>query len=85
VFLPRGAVWVSDFVDQAAAFPNAAHDDMVDSASQALGYLLFSSGVTEVPELPEGEQLVVREEEAFLNPDTLFNPYNELPKGVFDL
>lgn len=85
VFLPRGAVWVNDFVDQAAAFPNAAHDDMVDSASQALGHLLFSSGVTEVPELPEGEQLVVREEEAFLNPDTLFNPYNELPKGVFDL
>ena len=82
VFLPRSAPWVSDFVDQCAAFPNAAHDDMVDSASQALAYLLYSSGVTEIPELPEGEQLVVREEQAFLDGDKLFNPYDDELSGL---
>ena len=79
VYLPRGAAWVSDFVDQASAFPNAAHDDMVDSMSQGLSYLLYSSGETEVPELPEIEQYVVREEKAFLDTDTLFNPYDDGP------
>ena len=77
VFLPRSAPWVSDFVDQCAAFPNASHDDMVDSASQALAYLLYSSGVTEVPELPEYEQLATNEEQQFLDGDKLFNPYGQ--------
>ena len=75
-FLPRSAPWVGDFVDQFAAFPNAPHDDMVDAASQALTYLIYSSGVTDLPELPEEEQFVRREEEAFLAPETLFNPYD---------
>jgi predicted phage terminase large subunit-like protein len=82
VFLPRSAPWVSDFVDQASAFPNAAHDDMVDSMSQALTYLIYSSGVAEVPELPEEEQLVVREEKAFLDTNTLFNPYDTDPASL---
>lgn len=77
VFLPMGAVWVNDFVDQFSAFPNAPHDDMVDSASQALTYLLYSSGITDIPELPEEEHYVIREEKAFLDSDTLFNPYEE--------
>jgi len=76
VFLPVGAPWVSDFVDQSSAFPNAAHDDMVDSMSQALAYLLYSSGETDIPPLPDGEQLVVAEEEAFLDGDRLFSPYS---------
>jgi hypothetical protein len=29
----------NDFVDELASFPNGAHDDMVDSATQALNYL----------------------------------------------
>lgn len=42
VWLPQAnlAPWVLNFVDEAAAFPNGAHDDMVDSASQALRRLL---------------------------------------------
>ena len=79
VYLPRAAVWTSEFIDQASAFPNAAHDDMVDSASQALSYLIYSSGATEVPELPEGEQYVVMEEKAFLDNEILFNPYDDGP------
>lgn len=77
VFLPVGAPWVSEFVDQCAAFPNSAHDDMVDSMSQALGYLLYSSGVSELPEPTEEERVVQNEERAFLDADTLFNPYGE--------
>ena len=30
VLLPKNAGWVGHFIDQVAAFPNAAHDDMVD-------------------------------------------------------
>ncbi|GAA2732283.1 phage terminase large subunit [Streptomyces nogalater] len=44
VFLPEKAVELFDpeeLIDEAAAFPNAAHDDMVDATSQALAYLLL--------------------------------------------
>jgi predicted phage terminase large subunit-like protein len=44
VFLPRDAAWTEDFIEQWARFPRGAHDDMVDSASQALTYMLFSRG-----------------------------------------
>ena len=79
VFLPRAVPWTADFIDQASAFPNAAHDDMVDSASQALSYLIYSSGVYEVPEVPEIEQYVQREEKAFLDNEILFDPYDDGP------
>jgi phage terminase large subunit-like protein len=39
VFLPDSAPWLADFVDSMASFPNAAHDDDVDSTTQALNYL----------------------------------------------
>lgn len=44
VFLPRQSPWVEAFLDQWTAFPAAAHDDMVDSASQALSYLQTAPG-----------------------------------------
>ena len=44
VYLPKGESWVSAFVDQFTAFPAGKHDDMVDSATQALSYLLHASG-----------------------------------------
>ena len=36
VFIPENAPWVSDFVEECAAFPNSKHDDQVDCATQAL-------------------------------------------------
>ena len=42
VFVPEGESWAEEFLDQWTAFPAAAHDDMVDSASQALAYMLQS-------------------------------------------
>lgn len=38
VFLPEGAPWVADFIDELAAFPRGKHDDQVDAFSQALGH-----------------------------------------------
>jgi predicted phage terminase large subunit-like protein len=37
-----GCAWVVDLVDEAAAFPNGAHDDAVDAMSQGLNRLLLS-------------------------------------------
>jgi predicted phage terminase large subunit-like protein len=50
VFLPQGAPWVAEFIDQFAVFPAGAHDDMVDAASQALVRLTQSSGYFEMDE-----------------------------------
>lgn len=40
VLLPERAPWLADFLDEFEAFPNGAHDDIVDSCSQALMALL---------------------------------------------
>jgi predicted phage terminase large subunit-like protein len=39
VHLPSGKAWVNDFVEEAAAFPNGAHDDQVDAMTQAINWL----------------------------------------------
>lgn len=39
VHLPERASWAPGLVDEAAAFPNGAHDDQVDTLSQALSKL----------------------------------------------
>ena len=39
VFLPEGASWVAEYIDQMALFPAAAHDEDPDVTSQALNYL----------------------------------------------
>jgi phage terminase large subunit-like protein len=39
VHLPAGADWADALIDEAAAFPLGAHDDMVDAWSQALARL----------------------------------------------
>lgn len=44
VFLPEGADWAADYVASHAGFPNAAHDDDVDSTTQALTYMSKGSG-----------------------------------------
>jgi predicted phage terminase large subunit-like protein len=36
VYLPEGAAWVSEFIEECAAFPASAHDDQVDAMTQAL-------------------------------------------------
>lgn len=46
VWLPNpdmdGYAWVADLIDEAAAFPNGAHDDQVDALTQGLNRLLLN-------------------------------------------
>ena len=44
VYLPSVdiAPWINDFIEECAAFPNGAHDDDVDSMSQALSRFIYS-------------------------------------------
>jgi len=39
VLLPESATWLYDYIEEMSAFPNAAHDDQVDSTTQALSYM----------------------------------------------
>jgi predicted phage terminase large subunit-like protein len=39
VYLPQAAAWLADFLDEISSFPAAAHDDMVDAFTQALGFV----------------------------------------------
>jgi len=39
VHLPEEAPWLGDYLAELLAFPNARHDDQVDSTSQALNWL----------------------------------------------
>ena len=57
VFLPERGPWVEDYLDQWTAFPTGRHDDMVDSSSQALSWLLNANGAVaeEMEEEREGD------------------------------
>jgi hypothetical protein len=39
VFVPESASWLSDYLDELAAFPMGNYDDAVDSTTQALNYI----------------------------------------------
>ena len=44
-WIPHNAPWAQAFIEQAAAFPNAANDDMVDAWSQGAIYLNERHGI----------------------------------------
>lgn len=77
VYLPltAAAPWVEEFIDQFSAFPNGAHDDIVDAASQCLNRMIFSAGELPPVELPAEERYVRKEEASFNDPNKLFDPY----------
>ena len=81
VFLPDGAPWLEVYIDQFSAFPAGAHDDMVDSTSQALAFLLNASGIP-VSKTPDPEIAMSHHaEQAFLDNDVLYDPYNVRPRA----
>ncbi len=45
VYLPADAEWLQDYIDTLAAFPNAVHDDDVDSTTQALSAMQNFNGI----------------------------------------
>lgn len=53
VYLPDPALypWVNDVCQELEMFPNAAHDDIVDSITQAINYLNKKPGFRVTPEL----------------------------------
>jgi predicted phage terminase large subunit-like protein len=78
VYIPASAPWIGEYLDQWTAFPAGAHDDMVDSSSQALSYLLYSNGLasTNLSRHEQVEQeLLEYEKERFLG-DSLYNVYD---------
>lgn len=75
VFLPEDAPWTEEFIEQFSAFPAGAHDDMVDSATQALARLIYANGV------PTGEPskenaVTTRAQQTFLDDDLAYDIYN---------
>ena len=57
VWLPKEMENLAAYLDQWTAFPAGAHDDMVDSSTQALSYLLFSAGETPKQKRDEAAEL----------------------------
>jgi len=54
VYVPEDRRFTHDFVDQCSKFPNDLHDDMVDSASQALNDLIFRKTFSaRIPKIPD--------------------------------
>ncbi len=52
VHLPASAAWVPHLLDELAGFPNATHDDQVDTMSQALMFLADGTSVASVSAPP---------------------------------
>ena len=76
VYVPA-APWVYEYLDQWTAFPAGVHDDMVDSSSQALSYLLYSNGTawtTFSKREQAEEELLEAEKERFLS-DSIYDVY----------
>ena len=76
VFVPTGAPWLASYLDQWSAFPSGQHDDMVDSTTQALAWLLRMNGDVEPPPpLSEDERRAERELSDFFDNDKAYDPY----------
>jgi predicted phage terminase large subunit-like protein len=43
LFLPQGAKWVPELIEECAQFPDSAHDDIVDALSQGVSFLMFGA------------------------------------------
>lgn len=52
-FLPIGASWVDEFIEEMAAFPNGAHDDQVDTVSMGGLKMLPRSPAPPPPSTPQ--------------------------------
>jgi len=80
VYVPASAPWLGEYLDQWTAFPAGAHDDMVDSSSQALSYLLYANGGPGGAALSKAEEaeqeLLEHEKETFLD-GTVYDVYGQ--------
>lgn len=77
VFVPENSDFAKEMIDQFSTFPAGQHDDMVDAASQALNWMLFSNG--RVPQRETAKQTAERiraemEQDQYLS-DEIYDPY----------
>lgn len=79
VYVPEDAPWLEDYLDQWVGFPAVAHDDMVDSSTQALSHMLYVSGdpLYSNSQLDPIEEMNQNEENAFLDGDTFYDVYGQ--------
>ncbi len=56
VYLPENAPWVNDYIIELISFPNAEHDDEVDSTTQALNRLRSITAIEMTEEQKELEE-----------------------------
>lgn len=78
VWIPFNVPWAEEFINQFSAFPNGQHDDMVDSSTQALSFMLFTTGDAywEAALVEDTERKAVLDEEAaILDGDSLYDVY----------
>lgn len=84
VFLPENAPWVEPYLDQWSAFPAGAHDDMVDSSTQALSNMLYASGAAYQKDPNADEGAWGRDEglDILANATALYDVY-DMGGGIF--
>lgn len=76
VYLPLGEPWVEAFVDQFTAFPAGKNDDMVDSATQALSYMIYASGeVAALPSAADADRGLDELADAMLDGEACYDVY----------
>ena len=69
VYVPTEAPWVSTWLQELIGFPNAGHDDQVDSTSQALQYLTLHAHVgIQLPKRPQRPEPVRPRGQSFRAP-----------------
>lgn len=87
VYLPKGAPWVDDFVNEFSLFPAGAHDDQCDSASQGLSFLLYANGSAYTATLDPEEQFqrlaIEAENEVITDNDIVYDVYGGSSLGTF--
>ena len=66
VFLPESCLLLHEYQDELATFPAGAHDDMVDSTTQALNYLHLYCPIEPPQEIPQPAFVPVLPEDRLL-------------------
>lgn len=76
VLLPKSSPWLADYLDEVCGFPDAPHDDTVDSTSQALKHLAvrYTVGEATAPAFMEERAPGVARTNSFNEP---YTPANE--------
>ena len=78
VSVPPAAPWLNDFIDELTSFPSAAHDDMVDAFTQALGYMRGSSFDWDDFRRIQGQFLALRRREKSAQAGEMINNVNDM-------